>query len=76
MDSLILHQTTEGTEKLMDLKRHIIRYDVHLCALFGESSVLSFFLKALRAQRKALCPLWSGGGLGDLIFLYIMIHKA
>ena len=31
--SLIHHQTTEDTEKLMDLRRHNIRYDFNLCAL-------------------------------------------
>ncbi len=63
--TLIHHQTTEDTEKLMHLRRHNIRSDFHLCALFSESSVLSLFLKALRAQRKTLCSLWFavlGGG--------------
>src|SRR5208337_3311563 len=44
--------SNQDTEKLMDLKKHNIRFDFHLRALFTESSVLSFFLKALRAQRK------------------------
>ncbi len=55
---LFYHQTTEDTEKFMDLRRLNIKSDFHLCALFSENSVLSLFLKALRAQRKTLCSLW------------------
>ncbi len=42
----------------MDSRRHNVRSEFHLCALFSERSVLTLLLKALRAQRKTLCPLW------------------
>ncbi|HXW68062.1 MAG TPA: hypothetical protein VEJ88_00525 [Dissulfurispiraceae bacterium] len=63
--ALIHHLTTEDAEKLLDLRRHNVRSDLHLCALFSESPVLSLFFKALRAQKKPLCSLWLavfGGG--------------
>src|SRR5208283_5218497 len=45
--------SNQNTEKLTELRRLNIISGFHLCALFSESSVLSLFLKALRAQRKS-----------------------
>ncbi len=36
----------------MDLKRHDIRSDVHLCTLFSESSVLSLFSQRLESTEQ------------------------
>jgi hypothetical protein len=50
--TLIHHQTTGDTEKLMDLKTHNILSDFHLCALFSESSLFVSFPQGLESTEK------------------------
>jgi hypothetical protein len=55
-ESPIHHQTTENTEKFMDLKRHIIIWAFYLCALFGVSCFV-FFSPRPWEHRGKLCVL-------------------